>query len=312
MNNPADTLAALAPCPFCGGADIRLHNTHTPKFSVECEDCGAEAHGEYFPFRGNKEKALFSYEHDSEPGIPFQTGDISKMPAAYRKAAASAIAAWNRRASLKGEAEPVGDVIRDYGPVLYCQLPPGTKLYTTPTAPQAVGEGLKVYVCDYCGSDYTDAKFCCHKRREYLNAHGKFDSTHSTPSPAPQGGWEALATDEVLVAITRGEGYEDVAPELVAEDALGLKNPFQWRVVATPPAQQPGEVGEEIAELRRNYDGAKRWLFALAMEQGGSVSVSRQALYRMRPDDKLTMMESPSGDAYRLTAALAPKEKGNG
>lgn len=72
------------------------------------------------------------------------------------------------------------------------------------------------------------------------------------------------------------------------------------------------QVGEDIAEIRRNYDGAKRWLFALAMEQGGSVTVSRQTLYRMRPDDKLTIMESPSGDAYRLTAALAPKEKGNG
>lgn len=34
-----------------------------------------------------------------------------------------------------------------------------------------------------------------------------------------------LADDEVLVALKRGEGYEDVHPELVAEDAIGDRWP---------------------------------------------------------------------------------------
>jgi hypothetical protein len=46
----------------------------------------------------------------------------------------------------------------------------------------------------------------------------------------------AVADDEVLIAIKRGEGYEDVVPQIVAEDALrqwlagGCK--FEWRVVS--------------------------------------------------------------------------------
>jgi hypothetical protein len=31
------------------------------------------------------------------------------------------------------------------------------------------------YRCDFCGSDYTDAKYCCQRRREYLNAHGQYE-----------------------------------------------------------------------------------------------------------------------------------------
>lgn len=60
---------------------------------------------------------------------------------------------------------------------------------------------------------------------------------------------EAVASNEVLIAITRGEGYEDVHPQLVAEDALrqtlhgGCQ--FAWRVV-TPPA--PALVTEEAVE----------------------------------------------------------------
>lgn len=45
-------------------------------------------------------------------------------------------------------------------------------------------------------------------------------------------GRELAATDEVLIAIKRPEGYEDVAPELVAEDFIGVHgNGFEWRVV---------------------------------------------------------------------------------
>ena len=39
-----------------------------------------------------------------------------------------------------------------------------------------------------------------------------------------------LADDEVLVALKRGEGYEDVHPELVSEDAIGDRWP-EYRTI---------------------------------------------------------------------------------
>lgn len=44
---------------------------------------------------------------------------------------------------------------------------------------------------------------------------------------------------DVLVRITRPEGYEDVAPELVLDDALRP----EWREYAEPaePVEEPGE-----------------------------------------------------------------------
>jgi hypothetical protein len=43
---------------------------------------------------------------------------------------------------------------------------------------------------------------------------------------------------EVLVAIDRGEGYEDVHPDLVAEDCMGnaTERGWRWRVVSASPA----------------------------------------------------------------------------
>lgn len=46
-----------------------------------------------------------------------------------------------------------------------------------------------------------------------------------------------LADDEVLVALKRGEDYEDVHPELVAEDAH-IKWP-EYRVIYGPPHLVP-------------------------------------------------------------------------
>ena len=65
-----------APCPFCGGFEYELLNTHTPSYMIECP-CGAEMHGEYF-----------------DPG---HTG--AHAFAAHKKAKASTIARWNRRQS---------------------------------------------------------------------------------------------------------------------------------------------------------------------------------------------------------------------
>lgn len=45
-----------------------------------------------------------------------------------------------------------------------------------------------------------------------------------------------IADDEVLVALKRPEYYEDVHPELVAEDAMG-KTTFEYRVVT--PKESP-------------------------------------------------------------------------
>lgn len=47
-----------------------------------------------------------------------------------------------------------------------------------------------------------------------------------------------VVTKQVLVAIERGEGYEDVHPELVAEDCMGnaAERGWRWRVVSASPA----------------------------------------------------------------------------
>jgi hypothetical protein len=88
----------LKPCPFCGSSDICLANTHTAAFWVECQTCDAEARGDAFGYRGKKENALFAYDPEAKPGTPFTATEIRQMPAAYQKAAASAIKAWNTRA----------------------------------------------------------------------------------------------------------------------------------------------------------------------------------------------------------------------
>ena len=46
-------------------------------------------------------------------------------------------------------------------------------------------------------------------------------------------GWK-VPTGCVLVAIERGEGYEDVHPELVAEDCMGTATDRGWRYSVIP------------------------------------------------------------------------------
>jgi len=38
---------SLPPCPFCGGRELSLENTHTACYHVHCDSCGAEAGGDY-------------------------------------------------------------------------------------------------------------------------------------------------------------------------------------------------------------------------------------------------------------------------
>ncbi len=87
----------LKPCPFCGGSNVELSNTHTASFWCECE-CGAQAHGEYF--EGPQRDDKFSYT--PSPG-GFAEADLPDMYPEYQQAARSAIEAWNRRASLPEE-----------------------------------------------------------------------------------------------------------------------------------------------------------------------------------------------------------------
>lgn len=63
--------AALSSCPFCGG-EAKLEHTWTASYWIECESCEATASGTW-------------------------SGDASK-PADHKRAAQSAINAWNRRA----------------------------------------------------------------------------------------------------------------------------------------------------------------------------------------------------------------------
>lgn len=109
MTPLSDKAIALLPCPFCGGDDLQLGNTHTPKFSVECLSCNAEVGGLYFPYRGKKDNIKFHYDPELPALSPFDATELRQMPAAYQKAAASAVEAWNRRtpvdAASHGEDE---------------------------------------------------------------------------------------------------------------------------------------------------------------------------------------------------------------
>ena len=50
----------LLPCPFCGSEDVELQNTHTASFWVKCNQCEAEAHGQYVEGPMRDDKFIFS------------------------------------------------------------------------------------------------------------------------------------------------------------------------------------------------------------------------------------------------------------
>lgn len=103
---------------------------------------------------------------------------------------------------------------------------------------------------------------------------------------------EAVASDEVLIAIKRGEGYEDVHPHLVAEDALRQTLhgwcQFAWRVVTHPA---PARVTEErIAKLEAEI---------LALR------VAAQPFVRYNSSEKTTSIRVNSEDIKALRFALS-------
>jgi hypothetical protein len=59
------------------------------------------------------------------------------------------------------------------------------------------------YRCDFCGSDYTDTKYCCQRRREYLNAHGQYE-----PADQGRGVGEEVSVPMILWAM---RNWADVA-----------------------------------------------------------------------------------------------------
>jgi Lar family restriction alleviation protein len=64
----------IEPCPFCGGWDLALENTHTASYWVACNDCNAQVSGE-----------------------PYGTDRRRPTMRQHRLAKASALKAWNRR-----------------------------------------------------------------------------------------------------------------------------------------------------------------------------------------------------------------------
>lgn len=70
----------LKPCPFCGGTELSLENTHTPSYWISCE-CGVEMHG----------RALGTTATSHEARVR-----------AHQRGKRAAIAAWNSRAVEDG------------------------------------------------------------------------------------------------------------------------------------------------------------------------------------------------------------------
>jgi len=97
--------AALKRCPFCGGENLDIGNTHTASFWIECVDCGAQVSGEYF--EGPHRQDFFCYS--PEPINNFHA-NYDQLHPEYKNAFDSAVAAWNTRAALSEPAQDVGAV----------------------------------------------------------------------------------------------------------------------------------------------------------------------------------------------------------
>lgn len=110
-NSRADALTDLLPCPFCGGTDLEIANTHTPSFWVRCNECDAEATGEHFPTpTGTVRENRFHYSP-----TPDDTGfeaTFENLHPEYQEAFRSAVNAWNRRTpALQPAAVPIDEPV---------------------------------------------------------------------------------------------------------------------------------------------------------------------------------------------------------
>lgn len=53
----------LEPCPFCGSDFIKVHNTHTPSYWAECDNCGAQGPQTTYPSREARSRAGVKKQH---------------------------------------------------------------------------------------------------------------------------------------------------------------------------------------------------------------------------------------------------------
>lgn len=79
----------LKPCPFCGGSDITLTNTHSPHYNARCEDCSAEGPDgwDYIP---EEFQVLI-------PKMPKKRMSKARTIEIHEAAFQAAIDAWNNR-----------------------------------------------------------------------------------------------------------------------------------------------------------------------------------------------------------------------
>ncbi|WP_131931159.1 hypothetical protein [Burkholderia sp. SRS-25] len=105
----ADAIAELLPCPFCGGTDPEIWNTHTPSFSVQCIVCDAEATGEHFPTPSGTVR-VDRFHYSPTPDDTGFEAAFDNLHPEYKEAFRSAVDAWNRRAASPVESTAEVDV----------------------------------------------------------------------------------------------------------------------------------------------------------------------------------------------------------
>lgn len=88
----------LKPCPFCASTNLEIGNTHTPSFSVRCNECEAEASGDYFPTPAGQVRSE-RFHYSAEPDDSGFEADFDALHPEYQRAFTSAVEAWNRRAT---------------------------------------------------------------------------------------------------------------------------------------------------------------------------------------------------------------------
>lgn len=88
-------LVGLPVCPFCGSDCLEVTNTHTPCFTVECQDCGGNISGDSYTseITSSKSGKLFSGR---------TLTNRLKYAEAYRKAVVSAVYQWGQRGPAVG------------------------------------------------------------------------------------------------------------------------------------------------------------------------------------------------------------------
>lgn len=126
--------ASLLPCPFCGGNDLEIANTHTASFWVACNDCDAEVHGDYVegPQRDDK------FHYQAFPDDSRLEASYEDLYPEYQRSFRSAVLAWNTRAPTPAA--------QSAGPMGYAQ------------GYEDAIEAAAFYVLDHCTDGYTHAE----------------------------------------------------------------------------------------------------------------------------------------------------------